>query len=144
MFFLKRKKLNEIEAKLDRVLEILKSHEQMFEDRKNSDRQYLCELLDKKTERLLNESKYSVEAIEAVQRKCESMISGASERNAEGIKELCKILNTHDTAVKKTLKSIQQDMVKDQGTKKELGEKLELTESEIRMLLLNSVMDQLP
>ncbi|MBD5488683.1 MAG: hypothetical protein HDR13_07790 [Lachnospiraceae bacterium] len=116
----------------------------MFEDRKKSDRQYLCELLDKKTERLLNESKYSVEAIEAALRKCESMISDSGEQNVEGIKELCKILNMHDTAVKKTLKSIQRDMEKDQVSKKEFGEKLELTESEIRMLLLNSVMDQLP
>lgn len=144
LFFFKRKKLIEIETKLDRVLEMLENQGQKVEDGRNIDRQFLCEALDKKTEMLLNESKYSGEAIEATQRQCESKISDAVGQNTEEIKELCKILEKRDGTVKKTLKSLQQGIDKEQEMSGELAEKLELTENEIRMLLLNSVMDQLP
>lgn len=144
MFFFKRKKLAEIEEKLDRVLELLENQEQEANKRENGNRQFLCELLEKKTELLLNENKKQIEIMKAVLQDTESRLSGVAGQNMEEFAELRMALDKHDEAVKKALKSIRWDMEKEQEREKETAEKLELAENEIRMLLLNSVMDQLP
>lgn len=144
MFFSKRKKLIAIEAKLDRVLEILDHQEQNNIVGEERNQQFLRELLNEKTTILSDENRNSVKAVDNILHDAETKIIEDMKRNSAGLAELHEELKRRDSVVKKELKPVVHLVEQEQKMMKEFGEKLEVTESEIRLLLLNSVMDQIP
>ncbi len=144
MAFSTQKKLAEIELKIDRILEMLEIQAKLIGDRENDNRQFLCELLDRKMIDLANENQRKIKFLEAELKDIESKISVLTEKGAEEIQDLSKDLEKRDNTLRKTLKSLKQEAVKQQRTGQALIEQLDLTENEIRMLLINSVMDQIP
>ncbi len=144
MFFFKNKKLAEIERKLDRITEMLENQKQSDSNRESKNRQFLCEALDKKAEALSSERQCGMNALETELKDTESKISVSVNQILEEIQDLIKDSERQDGAVKKAFKTIQKDVEEEQRVARELVEKLDLTENEIRMLLVNSVMDQLP
>lgn len=144
MFFFKRKKLIEIESKIDSLLQILENQSQVIDDMEKRNRQFLYELLNEKIEVLSGENQCRMEVIEAEFKDSKAEISASVKQCGEAIKDLCKGQKQHDNVVKKELNVIKQKIEEEQKVKTEIVDKLELVENEIRMLLVNSVMDQLP
>ena len=139
MLFFGRKKLYEMEAKIDRLSLILEKHMQDICDNEKNGQQLLAELIIEKTETMANEDKRRIEEIEMQLQIIEAKIADLVDRNIDAIKNLAQTQKIHD----KSQKDMFNDINKIIGEEKENIEKLDLIENEIRMLLVNSVMDQL-
>lgn len=143
MFFFGRKKLYEIEAKIDRLSQILEKHMQDICDNEKNGQQLLAELIIEKTETIANEDKRRIEEVEMQLQIIEAKIADLVDRNIDAIKNLARTQKMHDKSQKDMFNDINKIIGKEQVIEKENIEKLDLIENEIRMLLVNSVMDQL-
>ena len=143
MFFFGRKKLYEIEAKIDRLSLILEKHMQDICDNEKNGQQLLAELIIEKTETMANEDKRRIEEIEMQLQIIEAKIADLIDRNIDAIKNLAQTQKIHDKSQKDMFNDINKIIGEEQVIEKENIEKLDLIENEIRMLLVNSVMDQL-
>lgn len=144
LFFSKKKKLAQIEAKVDKVMEMLEKQTKMEDVRENRIRQFLSEVLDEKSEALSDEGQRRMNVLETALKNTESIISVSAEQSIEEIKNLNVDLGKKAGAVKKELKAVRKEIEEEHRVENTLVEKLDLAENEIRMLLVNSVMDQLP
>lgn len=143
MFFFGRKKLYEIEAKIDRLSQILEKHMQDICDNEKNGQQLLAELIIEKTETIANEDKRRIEEVEMQLQIIEAKIADLVDRNIDAIKNLARTQKMHDKSQKDMFNDINKIIGEEQVIEKENIEKLDLIENEIRMLLVNSVMDQL-
>lgn len=143
MFFFGRKKLYEIEAKIDRLSQILEKHMQDICDDEKNGQQLLAELIIEKTETIANEDKRRIEEVEMQLQIIEAKIADLVDRNIDAIKNLARTQKMHDKSQKDMFNDINKIIGEEQVIEKENIEKLDLIENEIRMLLVNSVMDQL-
>lgn len=172
MFFFKQKKLVSIEEKVDLILQKLEEQKQdicSIEEKY----QIIFKLLEEQAEALINEYKDGLESVKIWQRDGQLEIISSFEQNEEEIKNrldilesgvqefesrLISIIGQNDTKAKElfrdqkkrirdideSLGSIKKEVVEAQKMKTDIIDKLELTESEVRMLLVNSVLDQIP
>ncbi len=143
MLFFGRKKLYEMEAKIDRLSLILEKHMQDICDNEKNGQQLLAELIIEKTETMANEDKRRIEEIEMQLQIIEAKIADLVDRNIDAIKNLAQTQKIHDKSQKDMFNDINKIIGEEQVIEKENIEKLDLIENEIRMLLVNSVMDQL-
>lgn len=172
MFFFKQKKLVSIEEKVDLILQKLEEQKQdicSIEEKY----QIISKLLEEKVEALINEYKDGLESIKIGQRDGQLGIISSVEQNEREIKNrldilesgvlefelrLISVIGQNDTKAKElfrdqkkrirdideSLGSIKKEVVEAQKMKADIIDKLDLTENEVRMLLVNSVLDQIP
>ena len=143
MFFFRRKKIDEIEMKIDRLSQMLEQYMQDMSDNEKNSQHLLAELIIEKTETLANENKCRIEEVEKQLQVFEAKISDLAEQNIDAIKNLEQAQKIHDKSQKEMFKELKRIMGEGQAIERENGEKLDLIENEIRILLVNSVMDQL-
>ena len=132
-----------MEAKIDRLSLILEKHMQDICDNEKNGQQLLAELIIEKTETMANEDKRRIEEIEMQLQIIEAKIADLADRNIDAIKNLAQTQKIHDKSQKDMFNDINKIIGEEQVIEKENIEKLDLIENEIRMLLVNSVMDQL-
>lgn len=132
-----------MEAKIDRLSLILEKHMQDICDNEKNGQQLLAELIIEKTETMANEDKRRIEEIEMQLQIIEAKIADLVDRNIDAIKNLAQTQKIHDKSQKDMFNDINKIIGEEQVIEKENIEKLDLIENEIRMLLVNSVMDQL-
>lgn len=144
MFFYKRKKLDEIEGKIDRLLHMMEKQSQDISDYEKDNRDFLSRLLIEKIESLSDENKCRIEDVEKGLTIAEEKITALVEKNTEDIKRIYVDQEKRDEAMGKKINTIRQNMEKDQKIRSEIADKLDLVENEIRLFLLNSVMEQIP
>ena len=92
---------------------------------------------------MANEYKRRIEEIEMQIQIIEAKIADLVDRNIDAIKNLAQTQKIHDKSQKDMFNDINKIIGEEQVIEKENIEKLDLIENEIRMLLVNSVMDQL-
>lgn len=144
MFFFRRKKLYEIETKVDRLLQMMESQSQDISDNEKNIRQFLAKILSEQTEILLNKNSSGVKDIETELKDTASRITLLVQQNAAVIQKLCMIQEKSDKNAKEFLSAIQKGIEEEQKIEKEAADKIDLVENEIRLLLINSVMEQIP
>ncbi len=143
MFFFRRKKIDEIEMKIDKLSQMLEQYMQDMSDNEKNSQHLLAELIIEKTETLANENKCRIEEVEKQLQIFEAKISDLADQNTAAIKNFEQAQKIHDKSQKEMFKGLTRIMGEGQAKERENGEKLDLIENEIRILLVNSVMDQL-
>lgn len=136
--------MNEIETKVDRLLQMLESQSRDIRDNEKNIRQFLDEILNEQTELLLNRNSCGLKDIEAELKDAASRIALLVQQNAVEIQKLCMIQEKSDKNTKEFLSTIKQSIEEEQKIEKETADKIDLAENEIRLLLINSVMEQIP
>lgn len=147
MFF-KRKKLREIEEKIDGVQQILERQAQEIKEMQEQYQRLLCEFMNEKMACLADENRNMIEAAETKLKDAQTNILSAVEENTEEIKQWRVLQESRNKEIEDALNtvknSIRNEMKKERQMEKQIADKLDLTENEIRMLLLNSVLVQFP
>ena len=143
MFFFRRKNIDEIEMKIDKLSQMLEQYMQDMSDNEKNSQHLLAELIIEKTETLANENKCRIEEVEKQLQIFEAKISDLADQNTAAIKNFEQAQKIHDKSQKEMFKGLTRIMGEGQAKERENGEKLDLIENEIRILLVNSVMDQL-
>ena len=92
---------------------------------------------------MANENKCRIEEVEKQLQIFEAKISDLADQNTAAIKNFEQAQKIHDKSQKEMFKGLTRIMGEGQAKERENGEKLDLIENEIRILLVNSVMDQL-
>lgn len=147
MFF-KRKKLREIEEKIDVLQQMLERQTQEIKDMEEHNQRLLCDAFHEKTIYLAEENQNMLGAVETKLKDAETNILSALEKSVEETKQWKTLLESRNKAIEDALDAVKSDIEKEVKKERQIGEqitdKLDLAENEIRMLLINSVLDQLP
>lgn len=147
MFF-KRKKLKEIEQKVDRVQQMLEMQMQSVKWMEEQNRRFLCGLLNEKAAYLAGDNQSAAEMTRTKLNDIETKILELGKESVCEIEKWEDFQKNRDKELLGALEKIENEMAKDresrEKTEEQIMEKLDLTENKIHLLLLNSVMAQLP
>mgnify|MGYP002510939117 CR=1 FL=1 len=143
MFF-KRKKLREIEEKIDVLQKLLERQAQEIREMVEHNRRLLCDVLHEKMLCMEEENHNMMGAVETKLKDMETNILSGIEESTEGIMQWRALQESKSKVLEETMDTVRNAIEQEQQLGKQLAEKLDLTENEIRMLLINSVLGQLP
>lgn len=147
MFF-KRRKLKEIEEKVDRVQQMLEMQMQSVKWMEEQNRQLLCGFLTEKAAYLAGENQNSAEMIKVKLNDLETKLQGLGEKTTCEIEKWKDFRESREREWLDALEKIRNEIAKNRESRgkmeDQIMEKLDLTENKIHLLLLNSVMAQLP
>lgn len=146
--FLKRRKLKEIEEKVDRVQQMLEMQMQSVKWMEEQNRQFLCGFLTEKTTYLAGENQNVAEMTKEKLNDLETRMQILGEKTTCEMSKWKVFQENRESEWLDALEKIKNEMAKEresrEKTEEQIMEKLDLTENKIHLLLLNSVMAQLP